>query len=54
MAGKKNQHYVPKFLLKRFARAEGRWADHIFRLDKRSGKPGPAVPRHEAAKNRYW
>jgi hypothetical protein len=54
MAAKKRQHYVPKFLLRRFAAREGRWQGHIFRLDTKSGRPRPAVPRTEAAKNRYY
>jgi hypothetical protein len=53
-AKKKRQHYVPKFLLRRFAAREGRWQGHIFRLVTDSGRPRPAVPRTEAAKNRYY
>lgn len=54
MAAKKRQHYVPRFLLHRFAAREGRWQGHIFRLDTKTGRPRPAVPRTEAAKNRYY
>jgi hypothetical protein len=54
MATKRRQHYVPKFLLRRFAAREGRWQGHVFRLDTKTGQPRPAVPRTEAAKNRYY
>ena len=54
MAAKKRQHYVPKFLLRRFAADDGRWQGHVFRLDTRTGRVGPAVPRTEGAKNRYY
>jgi Protein of unknown function (DUF4238) len=54
MTAKKRQHFVPKFLLRRFAITEGRWRGHIFRLDTRGGPARPAVPRTEAAKNRYY
>ncbi len=54
MAAKKRQHYVPRFLLRRFAAREGRWQGHVFRLDTKTGRPRPAVPRTEAAKNRYY
>ena len=54
MATKKRQHFVPKFLLRRFAATGGRWQGHIFRLDKASGRCRSAVPRTEAAKNRYY
>jgi hypothetical protein len=54
VATKKRQHYVPKFLLRRFAADRGRWEGHVFRLDTATGRPRPAVPRTEAAKNRYY
>jgi hypothetical protein len=54
MAANKRQHYVPKFLLRRFAATNGRWQGHIFRLETATGRPRPAVPRTEAAKNRYY
>jgi hypothetical protein len=54
MPPKKSQHYVPKWLLRRFAVVDGRWQGHIFRLARRTGKVGPAVPRSEAAENRYY
>lgn len=54
MPTKKRQHFVPLFLLRRFALKEGRWQGHIFRLATRGGPARPAVPRSEAAKNRYY
>jgi Protein of unknown function (DUF4238) len=54
MPAKKSQHYVPRLLLRRFAVVDGRWQGHIFRLERHKGRVGPAVPRSEAAKNRYY
>lgn len=54
MANNKRQHFVPRFLLKRFALEDGRWRGHIFRLPTAGGPARPAVPRTEAAKNRYY
>lgn len=54
MPAKKSQHYVPRLLLRRFTVVAGRWKGHIFRLERRTGRVGPAVPRSEAAKNRYY
>lgn len=54
MASKKRQHFVPKFLLRRFAARDGRWQGHVFRLVTKTGQARPAVPRTEAAKNRYY
>lgn len=54
MAGKKRQHFVPKFLLRRFAARDGRWQGHVFRLPVSGGGPKPAVPKTEAAQNRYY
>lgn len=54
MSAKKRQHYVPHFLLRRFAAQTGRWQGHIFRLEVSGGRVGPAVPKTEAAKNRYY
>jgi hypothetical protein len=54
MSGTKRQHFVPKFLLRRFALSDGRWEGHVFRLAVAGGAARPAVPRTEAAKNRYY
>ena len=54
MPRKKRQHFVPKFLLRRFAAAEGRWQGHVFRLPIGGGAARPAVPKTEAARNRYY
>jgi Protein of unknown function (DUF4238) len=54
MAGQRRHHYVPKMLLRRFAVGDGRWQGHIWRLDKATGRPRPAVPKTEAAKNKYY
>jgi hypothetical protein len=54
MSGPKRQHFVPKFLLRRFALTDGRWQGHVFRLSVAGGPARPAVPRTEAAKNRYY
>lgn len=54
MSSKKRQHFVPKFLLRRFAATEGRWQGHVFRLDVAAGRVRPAVPKTEAARNRYY
>jgi hypothetical protein len=50
----KTQHYVPQLLLRRFVVRDGRRQGHIWRLDKTTGTARAAVPRHEAAKNRYY
>jgi hypothetical protein len=54
MAAKKSQHFVPRLLLRRFAALEGRWQGHVFRLPIAGGAARPAVPKHEAARNRYY
>jgi Protein of unknown function (DUF4238) len=54
MTTKKRQHFVPQFLLRRFAIKDGRWQGHVFRLPIAGGPARPAVPRNEAAKNRYY
>jgi hypothetical protein len=54
MAGGKRHHFVPKFLLRRFAETGGRWQGHIWRLDIATGRPRVAVPRTEAARGRYY
>src|SRR5689334_8531391 len=54
VSGHKRHHYLPQFLLRRFAVTEGRWAGHVWRLDLRTGQITPAVPRTEASRNRYY
>jgi hypothetical protein len=54
MPSKKRQHFVPRFLLRRFAATEGRWQGHVFRLPIPRGAARPAVPKTEAARNRYY
>src|SRR4051794_8414096 len=54
MPTNKRQHFVPKFLLRRFAATEGRWQGHVFRMAVRGGAARPAVPKTEAARNRYY
>jgi hypothetical protein len=54
VSSKKRQHFVPQFLLRRFALTDGRWQGHIFRHATAGGAAHPAVPRNEAAKNRYY
>ena len=51
---RKNQHFVPKLLLRRFSVREGRWQGHVFRLARETGQINPAVPRHEGAETRYY
>ena len=54
MPSKKRQHFVPKFLLRRFAATEGKWQGHVYRLPIPRGAARPAVPKTEAARNRYY
>jgi len=53
MAGA-SHHFLPHFLLRRFAVPDGAKKGHIYRLDLKSGTSVAAVPKTEAAKRHYY
>jgi Protein of unknown function (DUF4238) len=50
----KRQHYVPKFMLRRFGTDPGDKGTLVWRLDKKSGKPERVNPHNEAVIGRYY
>lgn len=53
MAGKRH-HYLPRFLLRRFAEKDGPRAGLVWRLDKKTGQPRAVAPKFEAALPHYY
>jgi uncharacterized protein DUF4238 len=53
MAGKRH-HYLPQFLLRRFAIKEGEGAGLVWRADLSGVRLIPVAPKHEAAKRHYY
>lgn len=53
MAGKRH-HYLPQFLLRRFARTEGEDAGRLWRADLSGERLVRVAPKHEAAKRHYY
>ena len=50
----KRQHYIPRFLLRRFAIDPGEKTPHVWRLDKRSGRPNRVNPANETVIDHYY
>lgn len=53
MAGKRH-HYLPQFLLRRFAIEEGEGAGLVWRADLSGERVIAVAPKHEAAKRHYY
>jgi hypothetical protein len=50
----KRQHYIPRFMFRRFSINPADKKSHIFRLDKSSGKNGRVNPVNEAVVGHYY
>lgn len=50
----KRQHYVPRLLLRRFAIDPGDKKSHLYKLDKRTGRPERVNPINEAVIGHYY
>ena len=50
----KRQHYVPKFMLRRFGVDSDDKRTLIWRLDKKTGRPERVNPINEAVIGRYY
>lgn len=53
MAGKRH-HYLPQFLLRRFAVKQGERAGLVWRAELSGGRLIAVAPKHEAAKRHYY
>src|SRR4051812_9722153 len=53
MSGKRH-HYLPQFLLRRFAEKEGDHAGLVWRADLSRERVLRVAPKHEAAKRHYY
>ncbi len=50
----KRQHYVPRFVLRRFAIDPAAKTPHVWRLDKRTGRPNRVNPANEVVVGHYY